>query len=130
MTFYDYSCFHIFVGRPLGENYNKKRGEEMKKDYKSPPQFQSFYINSVICICFLCFFLSLLIITRGQDYSLFYSEIASDSAISETTDYEIIDLVKITGIDGEIQISTDYLITHTTGLKEEPPTRADTWMLY
>ena len=64
------------------------------------------------------------------DYSLEYSEISLDGAQSQTTDYEVIGLLKAEGVDGESQSSTNYSMTTTTGLKEEAATRVDDWMLY
>ena len=68
--------------------------------------------------------------TVAGDYSLDYAAIGLDGAQSQTTDYEVIGLLKAEGLDGEPQSSTAYSVTTTTGLKEETQTTVEDWNLY
>ena len=64
------------------------------------------------------------------DYSLVYDQVGMDGGYSDTGDYQVIDMVKSTGIEGGAQESTDYAVTQTTGDTSEGTSGVDCWMLY
>lgn len=79
-------------------------------------------------VCLLALLLAAL--AAAGDYALDYADIGVGGGQSQTTDYAVIDLLKVKGVDNESQSSTDYTVTSTTGLKEETNVGVDDWLLY
>ena len=65
----------------------------------------------------------------GQDYTLQYSQFGIAGGVSQTTDYQVVDLITDLGTSGEIQSSGDYTVTPTIG-SGDVTTSAIYWMLY
>ncbi len=104
---------------------------KMKKKFHYPGNKKQRTIVCGIRLCALCLAAILLAaFAAAGDYSLEYSEISLDGAQSQTTNYLVVDLLKVEGVDSKPQSSTNYSITTTTGLKDEGATRVDDWMLY
>lgn len=87
------------------------------------------YLNlmNAVQIIVMVFLLSGL--AQGQDYSLEYSQFGISGGVSETTDYQVVDLITELGISGQSQSSGNYMITPTIG-SEDAETYVDCWMLY
>ena len=82
-------------------------------------------------LCFVILFTFILILGVGaEDYTLEYSEFGLYGAVSQTTNYEVVDLIKEQGVSSGKQSSTDYLIETTTGLTDEPVSVVLDWYLY
>lgn len=85
----------------------------------------------LVHLCFLILFTCILTFGAGaEDYTLEYSAFGVDGAVSQTTSYVVVDLIKEQGVSGGTQSSTDYLIETTTGLTDEPVTIVLDWYLY
>ena len=81
-----------------------------------------------VLVFLLALFLAAL--AAAGDYALDYADIGVGGGQSQTTDYAVIDLLKVKGVDNQSQSSTDYTVTSTTGLKEETNVGVDDWLLY
>ena len=78
---------------------------------------------------FVMFFLILIFPCLSQDYTLDYGIVGISGAVTETTDYSIVDLISDVGMSQEVQTGGVYTITPVVGMEEET-TSASNWMLY
>ena len=64
------------------------------------------------------------------EYALEYGVISAGGSASQTSDYEVVDLLVSTGLSGETQDTGTYLIEPLVGLSEEAPSSVDDWILH
>lgn len=89
---------------------------------------KSFPIVVVTCVTLLLLMLCALVAVGG-DYTLEYAMMASGGALSQTTNYEVVDLMKNNGVEEAVQSSSLYSIEPTTGYREGFTAEWD-WMFY
>lgn len=66
----------------------------------------------------------------ADDYTLVYDQVGMDGGYSDTGDYQVVDMLFSTGVEGGAQGSTDYSVTPTTGVTTEDTSAVECWMLY
>ena len=65
----------------------------------------------------------------AQDYSLEFSQIGISGGVSQTADYQVLDIITDLGTSGGSQSSASYAFTPVFGF-EEALTSVKCWMLY
>jgi len=95
-------------------------------------RFYGFYGKRLLKISLLALVLSLFIMSAGAvwDYSLDYLASGMGGSISETSDYNVVDLINATGIDNAFQSSANYDIIPVVGLKNQAKSSVAEWYLY
>jgi len=80
-------------------------------------------------LLFLFAFLLLTALTFGLDYSLEFSQFGISGGISQTMDYQVVDIVTELGTSGESQSSGSYAFKPIIGF-EDSMTSVSDWTLY
>lgn len=70
-------------------------------------------------------------IASSDSYSMDYAEVAAGGSNAQTTDYQVVDLVKVEGVEGAAAASTNYSSEPVVGSADAAPnTGVSDWMLY
>lgn len=65
----------------------------------------------------------------AQDYSLEYSQIGISGGVSQSTDYQVLDIITDLGTSGGSQSSSSYAFAPIIGFEDSMTSVID-WMLY
>ena len=91
--------------------------------------FKHWEIQLIKIFLFLFAFLLLTALTFGLDYSLEFSQFGISGGFSQTTDYQVVDIITDMGTSGESQSSGSYAFKPIIGF-EDSVASVDCWMLY
>ena len=103
----------------------------MSNDYFCPKKPSRIHYMCLVHLCLFTLFSCILAFSiAAEDYTLEYSDFGVGGAVSQTTDYEVVDLIKEQGVSSETQSSMDYILETTTGFTDKPETTVLNWHWY